>query len=274
MKKRPRGRPRVGDKRRQLLDAALRMFAGRGYHGTAVPEVAAAAGVGTGTLYRHFATKEALVNEVYRDAKSRLGAALLTGLDREPPGEAWFLALWSRLGAFARAEPDTFRFLEMQDHAPYLDEPSRQVEMGILGPLWAAGQALAGEPGKAPLPVDVAIALIWGAFVGLLKAERLGYLALSDEALLSAGRACWRVVAPQETGADRTGADRTGAARTGADRTGADRTGADRTGAWETDTHRGEATGASPATRPTEIRRNGHAASHGNNVSSRRKASR
>ena len=47
---RKRGRPLVDDKRRRILDAALRTFADRGYHGTAVPEVADTAGVGVGTL--------------------------------------------------------------------------------------------------------------------------------------------------------------------------------------------------------------------------------
>src|SRR5689334_3642043 len=78
--KRGRGRPLVDDKRRIILDAALRVFAAKGYHGTTVPEVADASGVGTGTLYRYFANKEALVNEVYRDAKLRLRAALLDGV--------------------------------------------------------------------------------------------------------------------------------------------------------------------------------------------------
>src|SRR5262249_13541301 len=34
---RRRGRPRVDDKRRRILDAALQTFAERGYHGTSVP---------------------------------------------------------------------------------------------------------------------------------------------------------------------------------------------------------------------------------------------
>src|SRR5262245_22704102 len=75
--KRGRGRPLTDDKRRIILDAALGTFAARGYHGTSVPEVAEAAGVGVGTLYRYFADKNALVNEVYRDAKQTLKSALL-----------------------------------------------------------------------------------------------------------------------------------------------------------------------------------------------------
>src|SRR5262245_36774120 len=125
--RRRRGQPLIDDKRRRILDAALKTFATRGYHGTAVPEVAEAAGVGTGTLYRYFEHKAALVNEVYRDAKQRLKAALLDDLPALDlrSAEYWFGELWRRLAVFARAEPDAFRFLEMQDHVEYLDARSR-----------------------------------------------------------------------------------------------------------------------------------------------------
>jgi AcrR family transcriptional regulator len=199
---RRRGRPLVDDKRRRILDAALRTFAARGYHGTAVPEVADAAGVGTGTMYRYFADKEALVNEVYRDAKARLRAALIDDLDFTDPG--WFMEAWRRLIRFARTEPAAFQFLEMQDHAPYLDARSREVELSVLAPLWLAGKRLreravrrAKRDGpRSPLGVDIQIALVWGAFVGLIKAERHGYIRLDDATLMRAGDVCWKTLNP------------------------------------------------------------------------------
>lgn len=198
-KRRGRGRPLVDDKRRRILDGALVLFAKRGYHGTAVPDVASATGVGTGTLYRYFDDKQHLVNEVYRDAKQRLKTALLDGLaspSSAADAEAWFHELWDRLAKFARGEPDAFRFLEMQDHVEYLDAKSRALEISVLAPLWLTGKRLfAGGP-----PVDVAIALLWGAFVGVVKAQRLGYLALDDKKLRQAGAAAWRLIAPQKKG--------------------------------------------------------------------------
>lgn len=190
----------VDDKRRRVLDAALRVFAARGYHGTSVPEVAEAAGVGTGTLYHYFEHKQELVNEVYRDAKQRLRAALQGGLvdpDVGAPGaaKAWFLDVWRRLAAFAGREPDAFRFLEMQDHAPYLDAESRQLELATVAPLYGVGQRLHARAGGAR--VDVVIAVMWGALVGLVKASRLGYLRLDDAALAEAGETCWRMVEPE-----------------------------------------------------------------------------
>ena len=196
--RRGRGRPLVDDKRRIILDAALRVFAAKGYHGTAVPDVAAAAGVGTGTLYRYFANKEALVNEVYRDAKVRLRDAVMIEIpDLASPRVAkqWFFALWTRLGAFSRSQPEAFRFLEMQDHVEYLDGKSRQLELSVLVPLWMAGKRMHART-DVEASVDTLIALLWGAFVGLVKASRLGYLKLDDKRLAQAGEACWRMLAP------------------------------------------------------------------------------
>jgi AcrR family transcriptional regulator len=188
------GRPRKTGARQRILDAALKSFAARGYDGTAVPEVARLARTGVGTLYLHFANKEALVNEVFRDAKARLGSALLDGLETRRPSRAVFSNLWRRLTQFAQEDPLTFRFIEMQDHSPYLDAASRALELGVLHPF--AELALGFSQGRATqlLPPDVLIAFIWGAAVGLFKAERLGYIRLTPEILSCAEAACWAII--------------------------------------------------------------------------------
>ena len=193
------GRPIVDDKRRKLLDAALKTFAKLGYHGTSVPDVANAAKVATGSVYNYFTDKNDLVNQVYRDAKQQLKSALLDGLAApnlaEPnAGEQWFAEVWRRLSVFAIAEPDAFRFLEMQDHVEYLDAESRALELSVLGPLFLAGKKLRDRGGGPP--VDIAIALLWGAFVGVVKAGRLGYLRVDEKKLVEAGKAAWRLIAP------------------------------------------------------------------------------
>lgn len=52
--------------RRAVLDAAARLFARRGYAGTNLAEIAAEAGIKTGSLYYHFDSKDELVSEVLR----------------------------------------------------------------------------------------------------------------------------------------------------------------------------------------------------------------
>jgi len=108
--------------------------------------------------------------------------------------------VWRRLAAFAGREPDAFRFLEMQDHVEYLDAESRQIELSAVAPLFAVGKRLHDRAGAAragAARTDVVIALMWGAFVGLVKVGRLGYLRLDAAALEAAGEACWRMVEPE-----------------------------------------------------------------------------
>src|SRR5215831_1511768 len=190
-RRRGRGRPPAEGLRERILEAALRVFAERGFHGTAVPQVARAARVATGTLYLYFRSKEHLVNEVFREAKARLAQALLSGFDPERPPRALFEDVWNRVVAFARREPLTFRFLEMQDHTPYLDAKSRELELSVLGPIFLVA---AGFRPAFGLPAEVMIAFAWGALVGLFKAERLGYIELSDTILERAGTACWAAI--------------------------------------------------------------------------------
>lgn len=86
----PSSRPLRADARRNreaLLSAARDALLG-GDTDTHVEEIARRAGVAVGTLYRHFATREALVEEVYRKEVAELCAAPAKLLDQHNPHEA------------------------------------------------------------------------------------------------------------------------------------------------------------------------------------------
>ncbi len=86
----PDPRPLRADARRnreRLLDAAVRAFSHDGPEVT-LEAIAKDAGVGIGTLYRHFPTREALVEAAYRNELTRLCDAAAELLATMPPGEA------------------------------------------------------------------------------------------------------------------------------------------------------------------------------------------
>ena len=88
----PDDRPLRADARRNralLLEAAEAVFAARGVSAP-TEEVARAAGVGVGTLFRHFPTKEALLEAVYRARLSRTSDELRDLGTAEDPGAALF----------------------------------------------------------------------------------------------------------------------------------------------------------------------------------------
>lgn len=63
------------DKRRAILDAAIRVFARQGYHATRVADIADEAGVAYGLVYHYFRSKEAVMNELFGERWQLLLAA-------------------------------------------------------------------------------------------------------------------------------------------------------------------------------------------------------
>jgi TetR/AcrR family fatty acid metabolism transcriptional regulator len=57
----------LGDKRRALLAAAVRVFARSGYHGARVGDIAAEAGVAHGLIYHYFDSKEDVLRTIFRE---------------------------------------------------------------------------------------------------------------------------------------------------------------------------------------------------------------
>jgi AcrR family transcriptional regulator len=65
---------RVADRRAELLDAAVRVFAEKGFHATRVGDIATEAGVAHGLLYHYFRSKDDVLDTVFRDTWSALVA--------------------------------------------------------------------------------------------------------------------------------------------------------------------------------------------------------
>src|SRR5258705_4085841 len=61
--------PAVDLTHQRLIRAALELFSTRGYHDTTTAQIAKKAGIAEGTIYRHFPSKQQLLNELYRAAQ-------------------------------------------------------------------------------------------------------------------------------------------------------------------------------------------------------------
>jgi AcrR family transcriptional regulator len=115
--------PRDLDRRDELLTAAARLFARRGYHSVGVDDVAAAVGIAGPSIYHHFATKLDVVVAVM----TRGAGQLLDGTDRALAGTRNDTeALDALLGAyisFSLTHNDLMDVLITE--VPHLPEPHR-----------------------------------------------------------------------------------------------------------------------------------------------------
>jgi TetR/AcrR family transcriptional regulator, fatty acid metabolism regulator protein len=90
-------------KRRQIMEAAVRAFARKGYHACRVGEIAEEAGVAYGLVYHYFGSKEEVLEEIFRDTWTQMLARIREVADsKEPAGEqvrkvtALLLRTWRR----------------------------------------------------------------------------------------------------------------------------------------------------------------------------------
>jgi TetR/AcrR family fatty acid metabolism transcriptional regulator len=91
------------DKRRQILDAAVRVFARQGFHATRVSDIADEAGVAYGLVYHYFRSKEEVLNELFAERWSLLLAAIEEADRAGGPHRA-------RLAAVAMFIVDSYRY--------------------------------------------------------------------------------------------------------------------------------------------------------------------
>ncbi len=177
------------------------LFAEHGFVGASVPDIARASGVSTGALYRHFADKGAMVNALFRRWKRVLVGHLLDDLPLSRPPRQQIGHLWRRLASFERLAPHAFDFLELRNHSSYMDDQSRAFEAEQLMPVMRMVEAAAAIGVLRAAQPEALIAMVWGAFTGLVKAERMGYLQLTDTLLEATEAAIWAAVKnPTTTG--------------------------------------------------------------------------
>lgn len=93
----------AAERRRQILDAAVRVFAGQGFHSTRVSDIADEAGVAYGLVYHYFPSKENVLDELFVERWSLLLEAIKDADAADlPPRE--------KLGSVAGFIIDSYRY--------------------------------------------------------------------------------------------------------------------------------------------------------------------
>ncbi|MBP1909207.1 TetR/AcrR family transcriptional regulator [Methanolobus bombayensis] len=119
----------VTDKKAALLQAALKLFTERGFHGTTSAQISKEAGVATGTLYHYFSSKEDLINELYFNAKGKLSRSMGKDLHTQSTLHDKFKKLWCNIIEWGLDNPEEFLFVGQFSSSPYITSYTQEVVM-------------------------------------------------------------------------------------------------------------------------------------------------
>ena len=186
---------RNGNHTKELIArTALKLFVAKGIAETTVRDIATAAGLAEGTLYRHFASKEDLAWELFHTNYTAF-AQELDRLQREfETLQAKLTAMIRQFCTFFDRDPVLFSYLLLAQHAQLKKvTPEMQTAVTVLQKVIAQGMA----KGEVPeMEVELAAAMVLGVVleVAIFKAYNRITQDLSQlrETLIAA---CWRVLA-------------------------------------------------------------------------------
>jgi AcrR family transcriptional regulator len=144
--------------RAAILGAANEVFAAS--PSASMNEVAIRAGVGAGTLYRHFPTREDLILAVYKHDVLKLVGSVDRLLAKHPPLDA-FVAWFDSLAAYVRLKHGLGEALHNAAVQNAIDETYKPVEYAVGRLLDACVTAGVVRPGLEPGDVLMLMGFLW-----------------------------------------------------------------------------------------------------------------
>ena len=194
------------DKRRLLLQAAVRVFARNGYHAARISDIAEEAGVAYGLLYHYFDSKEEVLRNVFRETWRALIATIKSVEGSGDPPREQLRKVAEILLRSWRREPDLVRVLVLEvTRSGHLAGEMDEIvaSFAAIQEIVERGQA----DGTLRTDIDPRLAsyVFYGAIDELLTGWVLGRLPDSDDDLARAERTVVEIVAgglaPEHAGA-------------------------------------------------------------------------
>lgn len=181
-------------KRDIIIKAAKELIADLGFRGAPMSLIAAKAGVGAGTIYRYFKTRDMLISELHKDVDEKFKSFVLSDFPEKRPIRETFFYIARSIIQYLKNNPIDYRFGEQFHHSPYGIEFRRNKlfnltnEFDFCRDLYEKGseQQIIKD---VPLPVflDLAFApLIWS-----LKDHFQGFINLDEKLIDIIVSACW-----------------------------------------------------------------------------------
>jgi AcrR family transcriptional regulator len=191
------------EKRRLILDAAVRVFARSGYHTSRVADIAEEAGVAHGLLYHYFPSKEEVLATVFRENWEQLLERFRAVEDSDEPADEKLRGIAKILLRTWRNDPALVTVMVREvARSPHLQAQVEEVGEGFLVIQRIVEEGQAAGSFRPDVDARLASWVLYGAMEELLTGWVLGTLRDGDEEVERAERTvieivCGGLVAPR-----------------------------------------------------------------------------
>lgn len=184
----------ITDKRAAALSATLELISEHGFHGAPMSQIAKHANIGVGTIYRYFANKEALINALYIDVKTRLTRYALRNYSEGVSVRESFQQFFSDVVRYCSENPSELSFSEQYENSPLITATTHAEAIRIAEPLQALFRRAIEQNLLKDLPFEILSALLSGAVISLAKLYLSGKVNLDETSLAAGIDAIWDMI--------------------------------------------------------------------------------
>lgn len=108
----------IVDKKDAILKSTLKIIRSNGFQGTPISLIAKDAGVASGTIYHYFASKDAIILELYNTIRKEMLAAMFDDVIKESDFKSRFFKGWKNLCMYFITHPEHLLFIEQYNCSP------------------------------------------------------------------------------------------------------------------------------------------------------------
>jgi TetR/AcrR family transcriptional regulator, fatty acid metabolism regulator protein len=168
---------RESDKHRQIVDAAVRVFARNGYYNSRVSDIAREAGVASGTIYLYFKTKDEILVTLFREKMAAWVAHVREQVKDEPDAVAKIRRLVVLHFSVIEKDPSLAEVVQVelrQGHKFFRGASAHEISayFELIGSMLEEGQASGTI--RRDIAVKTAVKVLFGAMDQMATSWVLG----------------------------------------------------------------------------------------------------
>lgn len=167
--RKPAPRLRADERRRTIVEAALPLFAERGYEGASVDQIAAVAGINVAVIYRHFSSKEELHATVLQEQWESLLAYQAEIVLSVPPGRERMRLAYTSYFEWFEQHPLAWRLIFREVGGPRRVVEAHERVLGMLSQA-IAGLLAAEDPADPRLATETGQQIVAEYLKGAMNA--------------------------------------------------------------------------------------------------------
>ena len=185
-----------GEKRETIIQAALELIGEHGFHGAPMATIAEKAGVGAGTIYRYFDSKDTLITEIHKMVEERFVEAVMNGYPELGSVRERYLHMGAVLVRHLMSAPLELRFIEQFHNSPYGVAHRREKlfgnkEKNVIMDLFEEARQ---QQIFKDLDLPILCALSFAPWIEACRDHVLGFVNLTDTLIDQTVAACWDAV--------------------------------------------------------------------------------